>query len=153
MSKSLRWTIYIIVTIAVMGFGFWLTYTQRPDTYMPRDAPDPAVLGDIAHSEDDGEQADWVIEISGIVEGRTDLHSDDEHFIGLQLAYQEIVELQGSPPEISSPVLALASKEFLETELGEIPTSGDRITIESEGAQRTLLAIAVRSISVDDSEQ
>lgn len=43
-SKEIRWTIYIIVIIAVIGFGYWLTYTQRPDTYTPHQAPETAPL-------------------------------------------------------------------------------------------------------------
>ncbi len=159
MSKSVRWTIYVAITIGVLGFGYWLTYTQRPDTYMPRDAPDPSIFGDIAGGEDTDElsaangevrgEEGWVIELSGIVEGRTDLYSNDgEHFVGLQLAFEQIVELEGTPPSISSPVLALATKDLIEKELDEIPAIGTRITIESQGTEGEPFSVPIRSIEV-----
>lgn len=31
MSKSARWTVYTAIMIALVGFGYYHTYTQEPD--------------------------------------------------------------------------------------------------------------------------
>ncbi len=47
LSKEVRWTIYVFIIVAVMGFGYWVTFTQSPDSYTPREAPDSSVYGDV----------------------------------------------------------------------------------------------------------
>lgn len=54
LSKEVRWTIYIAIIVVVMGFGYWLTFTQSPDSYTPREAPDSAVYGDQSQSQPTG---------------------------------------------------------------------------------------------------
>ena len=61
--KGLRWTIYSAVILAFMAWGFWLTHTQRPDTYMPRDEYDASMAG---------EEVEAVGEESGEVEEQGD---------------------------------------------------------------------------------
>lgn len=46
LSKKQRWTIYILVIVGFIIGGYYLTYTQQPDDYTPRDAAEDAPYAD-----------------------------------------------------------------------------------------------------------
>lgn len=62
LSKEMRWTLYTLIIIVVMGFGYWVTFTQRPDHYTPAEAPASSTYGDSEDSAaarpQESEQAD-----------------------------------------------------------------------------------------------
>lgn len=44
MSKRVRWTFYTLLIVGVVVGGWYITLTERPDHYMPEDAPDDVAL-------------------------------------------------------------------------------------------------------------
>lgn len=159
----MRWTIYTAIIIAVIGVGYWLTFTQRPDTYTPRDAPDPSIFGDDEPAAPDDDQGDggddagdekerWTVQITGVVEGLNELDgAEDEQYLGIQLSYEdEGLEATGEPPAITSPVLMIGSKELVNDRLGRSPEFGEWITVHSSGTEEELRSLAIRNIEFVD---
>lgn len=79
LSKRLRWTIYTAVIIAVVAGGFYLTATQTPDQYTPRDAADesPHAVQQAAEAEHEGPgQSDQQDDTEGSQRDETDEQSE-----------------------------------------------------------------------------
>lgn len=44
--KRIRWTIYVLIIVGFIAGGFYLTATERPDSYTPKDAAEDAPYAD-----------------------------------------------------------------------------------------------------------
>ncbi len=174
MDKSTRWTIYTAIIVAFVASGLWLTYTQSPDQYTHQEAPDPSVLpsddddgefsddglspeptaefeerGDAAKADDEAE-ALWLISITGVVHQVNVLDAGEEdEFVALQLSYDDSVS-EGGAPNIASPVVAVGRRHLVESQLGRMPRKEDLVTIESDGIDREMQSLAIKTIELAD---
>ncbi len=151
MSKGVRWTIYIIVTVGIMGLGFYITHTERPDSYTPRESPYGASEPGTSQSGDaptvDGAEQGWQARIVGRVAGTQPMKSNDQELFSIVLEYEDDIEIDGPMnPQIESPINLVASQEVFESKLDRLPKLGDLLLIKTQSSEKAPIILPIQHV-------
>lgn len=167
MSKNIRWSLYTAIIVGVMGFGYYLTFTQRPDSYMPQDLPahmDENVDGDREGRRQDEadkklrdsiDEESWTIEFDVVVDEVRLLQSDqDSHqYLALTIEHDFDAATTTEPaPTLDSPIRAIAPESMLDMTLDRRPEPGDRLTMTSQGTDDNPSYLTIQDLRFTDGD-
>lgn len=152
MSKEIRWTFYILLTAGIIGFGWYMSLTERPDAYTPQEAPytqtsEPgAPTGAALDGEgDDGEQ--WAATITGQVTGTHPMTSEGRELFSIEFSYDEAPRFDDADHgEISSPINLVGSQELFEDRLGRLPKLEDQLVVETASTSPNPLLLPLHDV-------
>ena len=153
-SKGTRWTIYIIITVGLIGFGWYLSLHKPPHTYTPKDAPYTDSTPDSASDATAGDDEDgstWTARIHGRVNSTHAMTSEDRQLFSIELVYDEEPAFGGDmEPDIQSPVTLVGSEEMFENKLGRLPRSNDLIIVETEATEPDPVLLSLQNVEFID---
>ena len=131
MSKTARWTLYSIIIVAAMSFGYFVTFQQDPSTYTPADSWGTPL-------EETEKEDIWTATITGRVEAVRQRDSEVEEGEEPMAVDLHILSLEstGPVPVFSTTVEARTTGQALNTHLGRLPEAGDEVIVTTESSHR-----------------
>lgn len=172
MSKRTRWTIYTMLIVGVIVGGWYLTATERPDRYTPRDQYE--ATGDVPddHAQQRAQQADddaygdaagaheapdptdepWEATLAGEIVDTLVMETDaDDTLYSMEIAFDEPRSKSDHAPNITSPAPVVSTESTLLEALDELPEVGDHVVVDVQSSSPSPTLLQVQSIQWDES--
>ena len=175
MSKQTRWTIYTTIIVGVIVGGWYLTATERPDRYTPRDqyeamgeVPDDHAqqrsaegAEDAGYAEDNGATGThqtqdptdepWTATIAGEVVDTLVMETDSEGTLySMELQFDEPRKASDHAPSLTPPTPVVSTRESLLETLDGLPEEGDYVIVEVQSSSPAPTLLQIESIQWDD---